>query len=77
MEPGETTFSVEFLNKNCTIDRVRQIIHICENNEKSVPFQNGGYFFLLHDCAIPRNLKKNTFSKLYFNEVWLKVADHQ
>ena len=37
---SETTFPVEFSDKNYTIDRVPQIMHVCEKKWKSVPFQN-------------------------------------
>ena len=60
--PQKTTFSLEVLDKNCTIDRVRQIMIISEKKvEKVVPFQNAAILliFLLHDCAIPRKLKNN------------------
>ena len=41
----KTTFQVEFSDKNCTIDKIRQIMIICEKKvEKHVPFQNGGHF---------------------------------
>ena len=55
-----TIFPVEFSDKNCTIDRVRQIMIICDKNwEKNVKFQNGGHF--------------TDFSN---HENWKKVADH-
>ena len=41
----DPTSENRFPRENCTIDRVRQIVIICEKKvEKSVPFQNGGNF---------------------------------
>ncbi len=38
----KTTFPVEFSDKKCTLDRVRQVM--IKKVEKSVPFQNAGHF---------------------------------
>ena len=78
-QPQKTAFRVEFLDKNCTIDRVRQNMIIWEKLKKVYSFEMAAILlsFLSSDCAIPRKFKKKTFPKPNFNEIWLKVADHQ
>ncbi len=73
------------------IDKVRQIMIICEKKLKKVyrfkklkkvyRFKMAAILliFLSRDRAIlyHKDWKKNTFPKANFNEIWLKEADHQ
>ncbi len=66
---------MEFSDKNRTIYKVRQIMIICQKKLKKVyHFKMAAILliFLPCDYAIPRKIEKITF-----NELWLKVADHQ
>ena len=44
-----------------------------------VPFQNGGQIINLHFASFRFRPKfeKNTFPKELFNEIWLKLGDHE
>ena len=45
-----------------------------------VPFQNGGQITDFHFATFrfrPKFEKKNTFPKEFFNEIWLKLGDHE
>ena len=53
-------FSQRNLDKNCTIDRVRPILIICETKvEKSVPFQNGGHLGYLFSFSMITQCHEN------------------
>ena len=50
--------------------------------ENVVPFQNGGqitdfYFASFRFWPKFEKKKKNTFPKEFFNEIWLKVGEHE
>ena len=74
----QTTFPVEFLDKNCTIDRVHQTMIIREKSWKQCSVSKWQPFYWFSFCVIAQYHKywKNTFPKANFNKIWLKVADH-
>ena len=49
--------------------------------ENVVPFQNGGqitdFYFASFRFWPKFEKKKNTFPKEFFNEIWLKVGEHE
>ena len=47
--------------------------------ENVVPFQNGGQInrFLFRIISILAKIWKTTFLKEFFNEIWLKVGEHE
>ncbi len=63
MNPTSENHLVEFSDKNCTGNRVRQImiIVICETLKKVYRFEMAIILlsFLSGDCAIPRKLKNH------------------
>ena len=69
--PHENIFPPEFCNEICTI----QFFSL-----KRVTFQNGGqitHFYLASFRFWPKLEKKTTFCKEFFNEIWLKVGEHE
>ena len=75
--PKKTIFPVEFSDKNCTIDRVRQIMHICEKKKfkKLYRFKMAAILpiFISRDCAIPQNLK-NRFPEGIFEQKLAQIS---
>ena len=47
--------------------------------ENVVPFQNGGQItdFYFRVISILAKIGKTTFPKEFFNEIWLKVGEHE
>ena len=59
-----------------------KILQFCKKNfENVVPFQNGGqitdFYFASFRFWPKFEKKKNTFPKEFFNEIWLKVGEHE
>ena len=83
MEPPlkKTTFPLEFLNYLYTIYIYTLITTIFQKkkNKIYVPFQSGGQITDFHFATFRFRPKfeKNTFTKEFFNEIWLKLGDHE
>ena len=81
VDNSPTTFPPEFFNYSHTIYTYTNHNHISGKKYKIfVPFQNGGQktdFHFASNVLISAKIWKTTFLKEFFNEIWLKLGDHE